>query len=100
MAWYNPFSWFQAPPERPIFCANPQCPEPLITDPELVYNTESRNITHFGECQWLADAHAMSLNPTPTRAVMGNYETIDRKTALKWLHQGKANVSEGIDSKF
>ncbi|MBI4152901.1 hypothetical protein HY497_00115 [Candidatus Woesearchaeota archaeon] len=100
MVWYDPFSWFQALPECPIFCANPQCPEPIITDPEFAYNTESRHITHFGECQWLADAHTMLKNPTPAQAVIGNYETIDRKTALKLLHQGKANVSEGIGSKF
>ncbi|MEK6839931.1 MAG: hypothetical protein AABX72_03245, partial [Nanoarchaeota archaeon] len=99
MTWYNPRTWFGPSAEElspiTLYCANPQCENPVIHDSRIAYSEEEREIYHPGECQLYALAHKCWQAPS---IMMGNFEMIDRNKALRLAHRGQIKTTQGLEA--
>jgi len=99
MTRYNPRTWFRSPEDLSkltLYCANPQCEDPVIRDIELAYNEKEHEIYHSGECQLLAVAHkAFSSKGT----IVGNMEFITQEEAARLILSGKIKQRPGLEGR-
>lgn len=109
MTWYRPRTWtlFGPSPEElsriTLYCANPQCSDPIIRESRMGYDEERQELYHPGECQLYALAHRTWREATETgvpSVVMGNFEFVDRRRAQRLAHRGKIKPREGLESKL
>jgi len=99
MTWYNPLSWFQeeqdSSRETPLFCANPQCNEAIVTEP-VAYNRAVGELYHDFECAQDAIAHRVFHSG---QAEIGNIDYLSMENALKLVRKGKLKKAS-LEGKF
>ncbi len=92
---YNPLTWFGKNTNPTLYCASPQCRQP-ITEGPIAYEKGQKVLTHTPSCQYHLIMHRAISSAKPS---FTSFDIISMRRAIKLARTGKVSPTS-LESKL